>query len=540
MIHRIRHWTLPVCALLFVISLSLVLRYPMFLDHPLFWVPAVVFGLLTLLGIRDSLQERHSILRNYPILGHVRFLFEDVAPEVHQYFVEANTDGKPYSRDQRALAYRLAKGEADVKAFGTEQEVYRTGYAWLAHSIKPKPLVEDPARNLRVRVGEGRCAQPYDTSVLNISGMSYGALGSNAIRALNRGAAQGGFAHNTGEGGISRYHLEEEGDLVWQIGTGYFGCRAKDGSLDFAQFADRAQHPAVKMIEIKISQGAKPGHGGFLPSAKISRAIAEARGIPQGEDCISPPWHRAFGTPRELLDVVDRLRELSGGKPVGFKICIGDPVQFFCIVKAMQESAQFVDFVTIDGAEGGTGAAPLEFTDHVGMPLVESLVIARKGLVGAAIDHEVRIAASGKLLSGFEIASAMALGADWCSQARGFMFALGCIQAQRCHANTCPVGVATQNPRLQRALVVPRKADRVRHFHEGTVGNLAAIVAAAGLEHPGELRPRHFWVRAGRADVHRVDEVYGRMRRGELLAGGGDPYLKLAWARADSSRFDIR
>jgi glutamate synthase domain-containing protein 2 len=539
MIHRIRHLGLPAVLVLALVNLWLIASYPVLTGHPLLWTPAVILLLLLGLGIHDVTQEQHSILRSYPILGHIRFFFEDLAPELHQYFVEANTDGKPFSRDERALAYRLAKGDPDVKAFGTELEVYGSGYSWLAHSIQPKPVPDEPASSLRVRVGDERCAQPYDISVLNISGMSYGALGANAIRALNEGAAAGGFAHNTGEGSISEFHLSG-GDLIWQIGTGYFGCRTKAGELDYERFAERAQHPAVKMIEIKISQGAKPGHGGLLPGAKVVPAIAATRGIPVGETCISPPYHRAFSTPRELLEVIARLRELSGGKPVGFKICLGDPVQYLCIVKAMQESGMYADFITIDGAEGGTGAAPLEFSDHIGMPLVEALVIAKKGLVGAGIDREVRVAASGKLLSGFDMAMAMALGADWCNQARGFMFALGCIQAQKCHTNACPVGVTTQDARLQRSLVVPRKAERVQRFHAGTVQTLAEIAAAAGLDHPCELRPRHIWTRVSRSEILRVDDLYKPLRRGELLSGGGDPYLRGAWSRADSSRFDIR
>jgi glutamate synthase domain-containing protein 2 len=522
-----------------LLSLSPIVRYPVLVDHPLFWTPALVLLLLVAVGIYDVTQQHHSILRSYPILGHIRFFFEDLAPELHQYFVEANTDGRPFSRDERALAYRLSKGAPDVKAFGTELEVYGTGYTWLAHSIQPRPVASEPAASLRVCVGGERCAQPYDVSVLNISGMSYGALGGSAIRALNEGATIGGFAQNTGEGSISEFHLSG-GDLIWQIGTGYFGCRTKDGALDYERFAERAQHSAVKMIEIKISQGAKPGRGGMLPGGKVGPAIAAARGIPLGESCVSPPYHRAFATPHELLEVIARLRELSGGKPVGFKICIGDPVQYLCIVKAMQESGVYADFITIDGAEGGTGAAPLEFSDHVGMPLIEALVIAKKGLVGAGIDREVRLGASGKILSGFDMARAMALGADWCNQARGFMFALGCIQAQKCHTNACPVGVTTQNPRLQRSLVVPIKAERVHRFHEGSVRTLAEITAAAGLDHPRELRPRHLWTRVSRNEILRGDDVYKPLERGDLLSGGGDAYLRSVWSRADASRFDIR
>ncbi|MFQ5689064.1 MAG: FMN-binding glutamate synthase family protein [Gemmatimonadota bacterium] len=531
MIHRIRGYVLP-AVLLVAVALG---------GLGLVWAPAwwglVLVGPLAGLGIHDVLQRRHALLRNYPILGHLRFLLEDMGPELHQYFVESHTDGRPFDRDRRTLAYTRAKNVADTKPFGTELDVYEEGYVWLAHSIAPKPVPERPWETLRVRVGGPSCSRPYEASILNISAMSFGALGARAILALNAGAKKGGFAHNTGEGGLSRYHRENGGDIIWQIGTGYFGCRTPAGGFDPDRFAKQARLDQVKMIELKLSQGAKPGHGGILPAAKVSEEIAAARGVPPHEDCLSPTWHRAFSTPIELLEFIIRLRELCGGKPVGFKLCVGRPAEFLGICKAMLETGITPDFVTVDGGEGGTGAAPLEFSNHVGMPLVEGLLFVHNALVGIGVRDRLRIAASAKRISGFHIATALSLGADWCNSARGFMFALGCIQAQICHTNRCPVGVTTQNPRLQRALVVEEKAERVYHFHRNTVKALAEIVAAAGLSHPGELRPHHIWERTAAYEVRNFAEIYEFLEPGQLLDGRADGFLKPYWDRADARSF---
>jgi glutamate synthase domain-containing protein 2 len=505
-------------------------------------VPAVWWGLvvtipLTLLGAWDVSQRDHSVLRNYPLVGHLRFLCEDIGPEMHQYMVESNTQGRPFNRDQRSLMYARAKREPDQKAFGTELDVYGSGYTWINHSVAPRPEPADPVAELRVMVGGPQCSRRYSASVLNVSGMSFGALGASAILALNGGARAGSFAHNTGEGGISRYHREPGGDLIWQVGTGYFGCRTGDGRFDAQMFADQAQDDQVKMIEIKISQGAKPGHGGILPGAKVTAEIAEARAVGEGADCISPPYHTAFSTPIELTEFIGSLRELAGGKPIGIKLCIGHFSEFLGLCKAMIETEILPDFITVDGAEGGTGAAPLEFSDHVGTPLKEGIVLVRNALVGTGLKDRIQIAASGKTVSAFEMTSAMALGADWCNTARGFMFALGCLQTQRCHTNRCPVGITTQNARLQRALVVPEKVERVRNFHRNTVRSLGEVIAAAGLEDTSQLTPGHLRQRTSLWEIKTFNEIYEFVAPGELLEGGDGNPLHRFWQMASAHSF---
>jgi glutamate synthase domain-containing protein 2 len=455
---------------------------------------------------------------------------------MRQYFFEADKDGTPFPRDKRAIVYQRAKQELDKRPFGTQYDVYGESYEWLHHSIAPR---EPEPRPFRVTIGQGGpCTQPYAASVLNISAMSYGALSANAIRALNKGARLGGFAHDTGEGGISPYHREFGADLIWEIGSGYFGCRTPKGGFDPERFAETAADPQVKMIEVKLSQGAKPGHGGVLPASKITPEIAAIRGVEMGADCVSPARHAAFATPVELLEYVAELRRLSGGKPAGFKLCIGHPWEFLAIVKAMVETGMTPDFIVVDGKEGGTGAAPLEFMDHVGMPLRDGLTFAHNALVGANLRDRMRLGASVKLTSAFDMARAMALGADWCNAARGFMFAVGCIQAQTCHTGKCPTGVATQDPLRQRAIVVPDKAERVANFHRNTVRALAELVAAAGLTHPGELRPHHFMRRLSGGRVATYAEEYEMLAPGQLLA---DPASSRrfgeAWASAASHTF---
>ena len=457
---------------------------------------ALVLGALAALGWRDVRQTRHAILRNYPVIGHLRFLLEFIRPEIRQYFVESDHEQAPFSRQQRSLVYQRAKGEPDKRPFGTQLDVHAAGYEWLNHSMAPTKLA---SHDFRVEVGAGR-AQPYSASIFNISAMSFGALSANAILALNAGARRGGFAHDTGEGSISEHHRVHGGDLVWQVASGYFGCRRDDGSFCPERFQAQAREPQVRMIEVKLSQGAKPGHGGVLPGSKVTPEIAAARGVPAGVDCISPARHSAFATPLELLAFVEQLRELSGGKPTGLKLCVGHPWEWFAIARAMLETGLVPDFIVVDGAEGGTGAAPLEFTDHVGAPLQEGLLLVHNTLVGLGLRPRVRIGCAGKIVSAFDIARAMALGADWCNAARGFMFALGCIQAQTCHTGRCPTGVTTQDPARQRALVVPDKAERVYRFHLHTMQALQELVQAAGLEHPNQITAAHIVRR--RADHH--------------------------------------
>ena len=480
------------------------------------WV-AMLASLLAYQGIRDMRQRKRAVLRNYPLLGHLRYLLEFIRPEIRQYFIEGDSEAAPFSRQQRSLVYQRAKGDPDKRPFGTQRDVGAAGYEWLSHSMSPTHI---DSADFRVTIGGGgtSCTQPYQASLFNISAMSFGALSGNAILALNTGARKGGFAHDTGEGSVSRYHRGPGGDLIWEIGSGYFGCRTPDGRFDADRFVDNARDPQVKMIELKISQGAKPGHGGVLPGPKVTAEIAEARGVEQGTDCVSPASHSAFSTPIEMMQFIERLRQLSGGKPVGFKFCIGHPWEWFAMVKAMRETGIWPDFIVVDGAEGGTGAAPLEFTDHVGAPLQEGLLLVRNTLVGLNERHRVKIGCAGKVISAFDIARMMALGADWCNSARGFMFALGCIQAQACHTGHCPTGVTTQDPVRQRALVVGDKAERVYSFHHNTLHALKELVQAAGLQDPHEITADHIVRRVSSHEVRRLSHLLPLAQPGQLLA----------------------
>jgi glutamate synthase domain-containing protein 2 len=477
-------------------------------------VIALISGALMAIGIWDLCQSRQSIRRNYPILAHLRFFLEFIRPEIRQYFLEDDQERIPFSRAQRALVYQRAKDVVDKRPFGTQLDVYARDYEWINHSMSPV-RVQD--WSFRTRVGEHTCSQPYDLSLFNISAMSFGALSANAILALNKGAKIGGFAHDTGEGSISRYHREHGGDLIWEIGSGYFGCRNDDGSFNAEKFAACARDPQVKMVELKLSQGAKPGHGGVLPGAKVTREIAEARGVPVGVDCISPASHSAFTTPIEMMEFLARLRELSGGKPVGFKFALGHPWEFFAMCKAMMKTGITPDFVVVDGAEGGTGAAPLEFSDHVGTPLQEALLLVHNTLVGLNLRAGVKIGAAGKVITAFDIARSLALGADWTNSGRGFMFALGCLQAQACHTGHCPTGVTTQDPVRQRALVPEDKAQRVANYHRNTLIALAELTGAAGLTHPGRLGPQHIVRRVSTSEVRLLSHLLTFIKPGELL-----------------------
>ncbi|AQW67618.1 MULTISPECIES: FMN-binding glutamate synthase family protein [Pseudomonas] len=529
-------------------SLSLLSRYAVFavcivftlatlplIHHHWLWPFTLTTGLLSLIGLFDLLQKRHAVRRNYPILGNIRYLVETIRPEIRQYLLEADSDALPFSRAQRSLVYSRAKNQVSDKPFGTLIDVYASGFEFIGHSMRPAPLA-DPA-SFRITIGGPQCSQPYSASIFNISAMSFGSLSANAIRALNQGAKLGNFHHDTGEGSISPYHREHGGDLVWELGSGYFGCRTSDGRFDPQAFAAQARSPQVRMIEVKMSQGAKPGHGGILPKHKVTQEIADTRGVPLGEDCVSPSRHSAFSTPIEMMQFIAQLRELSGGKPVGFKLCLGHPWEFMGIAKAMLETGILPDFIVIDGKEGGTGAAPVEFTDHIGVPLREGLLFVHNTLVGLNLRDKIKLGASGKIVSAFDIASVLAIGADWANAARGFMFAIGCIQSQSCHTNKCPTGVATQDPLRQRALVVPDKAERVLNFHRNTLRALAEMLAAAGLEHPSQLEAKHLVRRISATEIKLFSQMHVFLKPGELLTGEVDgQFYSRMWqlARADS------
>ena len=504
---------------------------------PAVWAISVfaVSVVLALIGLLDLAQPVHSIRRNYPIIGRVRWFFEDIRPEIRQYLIEDDHEQLPFSRSQRSLVYARSKNESSERAFGTQLDVYESGYEFIGHSNRPMPP-GDPA-SFRVEIGGDDCRQPYSASILNISAMSFGSLSANAILALNQGAKLGGFAHDTGEGSISPHHRHHGGDLIWEIGSGYFGCRDANGGFDSLAFAEKATDPQVKMVEIKLSQGAKPGHGGILPASKITEEIAQTRGVPMGQDCVSPARHGAFSTPRELMSFIAELRRLSGGKPVGFKLCIGQPWEFMGMVKAMLDTGILPDFIVVDGAEGGTGASPLEFSDHLGMPMREGLLFVHNTLVGTGLRDGIRIGAAGKVVSAFDIAATLALGADWVNAARGFMFALGCIQSLSCNTNRCPVGVATQDPLLQRALVVNEKAERVFNFHRNTLHALAEMLAAAGLDQPSQIGPHHLVRRVSQTEIRLFSQLHTFLAEGELLGGNcHSSFYKNVWdiARADS------
>ena len=489
---------------------------------------------LFLVGIYDIVQKEHTILRNFPVIGHFRFMLESIAPEIHQYFIEDDLSGRPISRERRALVYRRAKGALSTHPYGTEWDLNEIGYEWLNHSMKAHFIEEnDP----RVLIGNEQCQQPYLASILNISAMSFGALSANAILALNKGAKLGNFYHNTGEGGLTPYHLNPGGDIVWQIGTGYFGCRKLDGKFDPILFKERSQLPNVKMIEIKISQGAKPGHGGILPAAKVDKEIATIRGVPMGQDVISPPAHSSFSTPLEMMEFIAKLRELSGGKPIGFKLCLGFRTEFFALCKAMLKTKIYPDFITVDGGEGGTGAAPIEFSNVIGTPLSEALIFIHNAIVGIGLRKKIRIIAAGKLFTGAQFVITFAKGADICNSARGMMLSLGCIQSLRCNTNRCPTGVTTQDPKLSYGLVVEEKYKRVANFHRETVKAIMDMVGAAGLDHPSELAPHHIYRRINSKQVEPLDRIYSYIEPGSLLKEPFPDHYAHHWKNAKAEVF---
>jgi len=502
-----RYLTYVTCIVMLAVSVALSTRWEAW-D----WGIAI-FAVLSVLGTWDVLQRHSTLRRNYPVLAHFRYGLESIGPEIRQYFVQSDLDEVPFSRQQRSLVYQRAKNEMDVVPFGTLHSTYAVDYEWINHSLAPTKI-DSP--DFRILIG-AQCKQPYSASIFNISAMSFGALSANAIRALNEGARRGGFYHDTGEGSISPYHREMGGDLVWEIGSGYFGCRDEQGRFDETRFAANAASAQVKMIEIKLSQGAKPGHGGVLPAAKVSAEISVTRGVPMGVDCVSPAAHSAFSTPIGLLEFVARLRELSGGKPVGFKLAIGHPWEWFGIAKAMHETGLLPDFIVVDGAEGGTGAAPAEFVDHVGVPMHEALMLVHNTLVGLDLRDKIKVGAAGKIISSFDIAKTIAMGADWCNAGRGFMFALGCIQSLSCHTDRCPTGIATQDPRRWKHMDLPDKAAHVHQYHDNTLRALRELLCAAGLASPAQLGPEHIVRRVSAVEIRSLASLYRYLAPGELL-----------------------
>ena len=494
--------------------------------HPYFLSATLLFAALFGLGFHDFFQKKRGVLANYPVLGRARYILESIRPELRQYFWEADTDELPFSRNQRAMVYQRSKGILAARPLGTVLDTYAEDYSWLNHSVQPTHIEN---KDFRVRVGKGKNA--YDSSVLNISGTSFGAMSPPAIQALNTGAKLGGFAHNTGEGSFSKYHKMGGGDIIWQISTGYFGCRTKTGTFDAAVFKKIAQDPQIKMIEIKLSQGAKPGHGGMLMAPKVTPEIAETRGIEPYQDCISPSSHSEFSTPRQLVEFIERLRKLSGGKPVGFKLCIGHPWEFAAIVKAMVETGTLADFVTVDGSEGGTGAAPVEFTDHLGCPLRDAIIYVDNTLKGAGVRQHVKIAASGKIVSAYDMVRHLALGADWCNMARPFMMSLGCIQARDCASGECPTGLATMDPKRFRVVDVEHRAKRVANFQANTVLAVGEMLEASGLNAPNELTRRHIVRRLSASKILLADQIYPKVEDGALIRGEkvDDPRLAVYW-----------
>ncbi len=514
---------------------AIVLSIVAFLYSPWFICIALVVFPLVGFGVYDMIQTKHSIRRLYPLIGRMRYWFEAVRPEIQQYFVESDLSGRPIPREFRSLVYQRAKGARDTRPFGTIIDVNQAGYEWINHSMAPIHLDDEEPR---ITFGGKDCTKPYSASPLNISAMSYGSLSPNAIRALNKGAKKGNFAHNTGEGSISPHHLAGGADLIWQIGTGYFGCRDNEGNFNSKTFTEKATREEVKMIEIKLSQGAKPGHGGLLPAAKVTEEVAAIRDVPVGVTVASPAAHTAFSTPKGLIEFVAELRSLCGGKPVGFKFCLGNKHEFIAICKAMIETNTFPDFITVDGGEGGTGAAPTEMTNSVGTPLRDGLIYVHNTLIGMGIRNEMRIIASGKMFSAFHIIRAMALGADTVNSARGFMLSLGCIQARACNTDHCPTGIATTNPARAKALVVSDKSQRVANFHHETVKNLVELAGAAGLHKLEELEPHHIQRRVQGTEVKNYAELYPTIPEGCIL----DPATRPAdwqadWDRATADRF---
>lgn len=533
----IRYTNKMIFRLWYYILLVLVVIHVVVLGYcwQLTWWMLLTVILLSCIGFYDIFQKKYNILRNYPVWGHWRRLLLSIRPQIQQYFINTDQSGRPFNKEMIDLVYKRANNTEDNIPFGTQLDVHEIGHEWVNHSIRP---TQPEFESVRVVIGGPHCSQPYSASRFNISGMSFGAISPEAIRALNRGAKLGGFAQDTGEGGLSKYHLMEGGDLIWEIGTGYFGCRDTQGHFDPEKFAQKSKIENVKMVEVKISQGAKPGHGAILPGAKVSREIAESRGVPEGTDCLSPALHSAFSTPLELLYFIKQLRELSGGKPAGFKLCIGIGSQFMAICKAMLKTGIYPDFIVIDGSEGGTGAAPVEFCDSIGMPLNEGLIFVHNCLVGTGLRHHIRLIASGKIITGFDVTTKIALGADICSSARGMMFALGCVQSLRCHTNHCPTGITTQDPHRRYALNIDVKAPYVKNFHHATLKSFLEVIGAVGLWHPEDLHPGHIHRRVSASQALTYDKIFNFLTTHQLIDGTAPENYKELWQKADENSFD--
>lgn len=521
-----RRWYLALGTVLLAVFLVLVML------HDVRWFLLILIPLVGL-WFYDVTQTKHTILRNFPVMGHMRYILEFFRPEIQQYFIADDEEERPFNREIRSLIYERSKNIRDTVPFGTERDILEVGYTWAEHSLAPKIASE---ASTRIWIGGDACKQPYDASRLNISAMSFGALSSRAIMALNQGAALGNFAHNTGEGGLSSHHLQG-GDLIFQVGTGYFGCRDEHGHFNDALFKIEAHRPEVKMIEIKLSQGAKPSHGGILPAVKLTQEIAHARKVPMGHDVISPPAHSAFDSPKGLLLFVQRLRNLSGGKPVGFKLCMGRKSEFLGICKAMIKFEIYPDFITVDGAEGGTGAAPLEYTNRLGEALEPALIFVHNALVGTNLRNKIRLICSGKITTGFDLISHLAMGADLCNAARTMMMSIGCIQSKQCHANTCPTGIATQNKRLQRGLVVEDKKYRVKQFHQNTMKSFLDLLGSMGLEGPEALTPAHVMRRVAHNQVLSLRELYMYLEPGQLLGRNIPDNYRRYWDESSADSF---
>lgn len=520
------------------IALLLTLGLALYIDKNWYVVFVIVLA-LSIMGYIDMVQKRHTVRRIYPLFGRLRYVMEELRPKMYQYFIESDIDGRPFHRVDRSTVYQRAKKERDTIPFGTQYDLYAEGYEWMCHSVAPKAfntLDQDP----RVVIGNKDCTQPYSASILNISAMSFGSMSGNAIEALNAGAKIGNFAHNTGEGGLSDYHLKHGGDLIWQIGTGYFGCRDENGNFNPELFAEKAKHPNVKMIELKISQGAKPGHGGILPASKNSPEIARIRHIEPHTIVVSPPYHSAFNTPLEMVEFIQKLRELSGGKPVGFKLCIGHKSEFIAICKAMIHLDLYPDYIAVDGGEGGTGAAPPEFSNHVGAPMIDSVDFVNNILRGLNIRQHIKIIASGKISSAFHVARAIALGADACYQARAMMMALGCIQALLCNTNRCPTGITTQDPKLTIGLAVDDKKVRVANYHEKTIKNFVELLGASGLDNVSNITRSHIYRRVSLNEMITYEELFPSIKLGAMLTEEGIPQkYKMDFAHANMHKWGM-
>jgi len=517
--------------LLFVTSGSM--RPAELLHHPFQLILVLVLLGYAILGFIEMNWALSNLRRNYPVLANMRYLLEHIRPEIQQYFIASDTAEKPFNREQRNLIYRRSKGLDDTLPFGTQHDIHEQGYRYSYHSIKA--TLVNP-KHERITIGGPQCLKPYSASRLNISGMSFGALSANAISALNKGAALGGFAHNTGEGSITEYHLAHGGDIIWQIGTGYFGCRNSEGKFNEQAFTEKATLEAVKMIEIKISQGAKPSHGGVLPGVKVTPEIAKIRTVEVGKTVESPACHPEFNTPIELLKFVQRLRHLCGGKPVGFKLCLGRKREFLAIVKAMLETKITPDFITIDGAEGGTGAAPVEFSNRLGTPCLEATHYINQVLIGAGIRDRIKLISSGLTSSGYYMLEKIAVGADAVNAARSMMLALGCIQAQSCNTNECPTGVATTDPHRGRAIDVNDKSVRVFNFQRSTVHAFNELCGAMGYDDPSMLTARDIVCRYD-VGYRYFDEIHATLLPGQLLDNTAPDLFLSDWNQADPEQF---